>query len=180
MGECSTRVQCLVDVPTVGRCGAPQVGHALLLPYWSLTLFSDFVSYACFAWANLHFPPNHSVFMHIFRWVLGWSLILFNLWVKMDAHRVVKDYAWYWGDAFWLMVMQHDLVFDGVYEIAPHPMYSVGYAGYYGLSMGESLALQKVISTDSDDSRWLIHRAFRFSCCPRCPVRFPSLVRESS
>ncbi|KIR68290.1 phosphatidylethanolamine N-methyltransferase [Cryptococcus bacillisporus CA1873] len=100
-----------------------------------VVLLNDFVSYACFAWANLHFPPNHSVFMHIFRWVLGWSLILFNLWVKMDAHRVVKDYAWYWGDAFWLMVMQHDLVFDGVYEIAPHPMYSVGYAGYYGLSM---------------------------------------------
>ncbi|OWT38448.1 phosphatidylethanolamine N-methyltransferase [Cryptococcus neoformans Bt1] len=100
-----------------------------------VVLLNDFVSYTCFAWANLHFPPNHSVFMHIFRWVLGWSLILFNLWVKMDAHRVVKDYAWYWGDAFWLMVMQHDLVFDGVYEIAPHPMYSVGYAGYYGLSM---------------------------------------------
>lgn len=98
---------------------------------------SDFVSYSLFAWSNLNFPSNHSVFMHIFRWVFGWSLIAFNLWVKIDAHRVVKDYAWYWGDAFWMMVMQHDLVFDGVYEIAPHPMYSVGYAGYYGLSIGK-------------------------------------------
>ncbi|OCF30914.1 phosphatidylethanolamine N-methyltransferase [Kwoniella heveanensis BCC8398] len=100
-----------------------------------VVLLNDFVSYTCFAWSNLHFPPNHSLVAHIFRWAFGWALILFNLWVKMDAHRVVKDYAWYWGDAFWLMVMQHDLVFDGVYEIAPHPMYSVGYAGYYGLSM---------------------------------------------
>nr|KIR88564.1 phosphatidylethanolamine N-methyltransferase [Cryptococcus tetragattii IND107] len=116
---------------------APQEFNAWLMfrQLVDVVLLNDFVSYACFAWANLHFPSNHSVFMHIFRWVLGWSLILFNLWVKMDAHRVVKDYAWYWGDAFWLMVMQHDLVFDGVYEIAPHPMYSVGYAGYYGLSM---------------------------------------------
>ncbi|WWC72280.1 uncharacterized protein I206_106242 [Kwoniella pini CBS 10737] len=100
-----------------------------------IVLLNDFVSYTCFAWSNLHFPPNHSIPFHILRWVGGWSLILFNLWVKIDAHRVVKDYAWYWGDAFWMMVMQNDLVFDGVYEIAPHPMYSVGYAGYYGLSM---------------------------------------------
>ncbi|KAK4685779.1 phosphatidylethanolamine N-methyltransferase, partial [Tremellales sp. Uapishka_1] len=100
-----------------------------------VVLLNDFVSYTCFAWSHLNFPANHSIPMHIFRWVLGWSLIAFNLWVKIDAHRVVKDYAWYWGDAFWLMVMQDDLVFDGVYEIAPHPMYSVGYAGYYGLSM---------------------------------------------
>jgi phosphatidylethanolamine N-methyltransferase len=100
-----------------------------------IVLLNDFVAYSLFAWANLTFPAGQGVLTHIARWVLGWALIVFNLWVKMDAHRVVKDYAWYWGDAFWLMVMQHDLVFDGVYEIAPHPMYSVGYAGYYGLSI---------------------------------------------
>ncbi|KAL7424588.1 phosphatidylethanolamine N-methyltransferase [Cryptotrichosporon argae] len=100
-----------------------------------VVLLNDFVSYTLFAFSHFNAPAGHSLAMHLARWTLGLALIVFNLWVKVDAHRVVKDYAWYWGDAFWLMVMQHDLVFDGVYEIAPHPMYSVGYAGYYGLSM---------------------------------------------
>jgi phosphatidylethanolamine N-methyltransferase len=136
---------------------------------------SDFVSYSCFAWANLHFPPNHSTAMHIFRWVFGWSLILFNLWVKIDAHRVVKDYAWYWGDAFWLLVMQNELVFDGVYEIAPHPMYSVGYAGYYGLSMGES-AISFTGARKLTISRRIVQRAVCVVGCSRCSIRLLAVV----
>ncbi|EPQ27459.1 uncharacterized protein PFL1_04997 [Pseudozyma flocculosa PF-1] len=98
-----------------------------------LILINDFVAYSLFAFSCTRLPEGHSVMMHVLRWVVGWALIFFNLWVKMDAHRVVKDYAWYWGDCFFLCLQS--LVFDGVYEIAPDPMYSIGYAGYYGLSL---------------------------------------------
>ncbi|PWN24981.1 hypothetical protein BDZ90DRAFT_234589 [Jaminaea rosea] len=98
-----------------------------------IILLNDFVAYSLFAFSCTRLPEGHSVVLHVLRWVVGWALIFFNLWVKMDAHRVVKDYAWYWGDCFFRITK--DLVFDGVYEIAPDPMYSLGYAGYYGLSL---------------------------------------------
>ncbi|KAF2121347.1 phosphatidylethanolamine N-methyltransferase [Lophiotrema nucula] len=97
-----------------------------------LILMCDFVSYCLFAVACFQ-RPDESWLLWALRWSTGIVLFLFNLWVKLDAHRVVKDYAWYWGDFFYLIDQQ--LTFDGVFEMAPHPMYSVGYAGYYGISM---------------------------------------------
>ncbi|ORY62955.1 phosphatidylethanolamine N-methyltransferase [Pseudomassariella vexata] len=98
-----------------------------------LILMCDFVSYCLFAIACTHQPDGETLAVTAARWLLGLSLIGFNLWVKLDAHRVVKDYAWYWGDFFYLI--DQELTFDGVFEMAPHPMYSIGYAGYYGISM---------------------------------------------
>ncbi|GAM88569.1 hypothetical protein ANO11243_066030 [Dothideomycetidae sp. 11243] len=98
-----------------------------------LILMSDFVSYCCFAIACASRPAGENTFVFLLRWSSGIVLFLFNLWVKLDAHRVVKDYAWYWGDFFYMI--DQELTFDGVFEMAPHPMYSVGYAGFYGISL---------------------------------------------
>ncbi|CAG8471715.1 2511_t:CDS:2 [Ambispora gerdemannii] len=98
-----------------------------------LILLNDFVSYMCFALANFSIPENSGVILNVLRWAGGLFLFWFNIWVKTDAHRVVKDFAWYWGDFFFLV--EQSLTFDGVFEMAPHPMYSVGYVGYYGISL---------------------------------------------
>jgi phosphatidylethanolamine N-methyltransferase len=98
-----------------------------------LILMCDFTSYCLFAIACGGKPAGEGILMAVARWATGILLVGFNLWVKLDAHRVVKDYAWYWGDFFYLI--DQELTFDGVFEMAPHPMYSVGYAGYYGISM---------------------------------------------
>ena len=98
-----------------------------------LILMCDFVSYCLFAMACGERPAGESILFTALRWITGLGLFGFNLWVKLDAHRVVGDFAWYWGDFFYLI--DQELTFDGVFEMAPHPMYSVGYAGYYGISM---------------------------------------------
>ncbi|KAF1944310.1 phosphatidylethanolamine N-methyltransferas-like protein [Clathrospora elynae] len=106
-----------------------------------LILMCDFVSYCLFAIACFN-RPAESWLLWALRWMTGIVLFLFNLWVKLDAHRVVKDFAWYWGDFFYLI--DQSLTFDGIYDMAPHPMYSVGYAGYYGIAL--MMASYKVLA----------------------------------
>lgn len=60
-----------------------------------LVLFHDFAFYTLFTWAFWEAPA-------VWNWglkdyclgLLGGMIMLFSLWVKSDAHRVVKDYAW--------------------------------------------------------------------------------------
>ncbi|KAF7321133.1 Phosphatidylethanolamine N-methyltransferase [Mycena chlorophos] len=125
----------------VGKMGQDYSFDELPLEYntWLLfrqavdvILLNDFLAYCIFAFSCFRVPEGLSFTVHVLRWVAGLLMIAFNLWVKTEAHDVVKDYGWYWGDVFF---QRGALVFDGVFELAPHPMYSVGYAGYYGLSL---------------------------------------------
>ncbi|KAI0728917.1 phosphatidylethanolamine N-methyltransferase [Fomitopsis betulina] len=125
----------------VGKMGKDYSFDELPLQYNTWLLFrqlvdiilvNDFLAYCMFAFTCFRIPTDLSMSVHIMRWIGGIALIAFNLWVKTEAHDVVKDYGWYWGDVFF---QRGGLTFNGVFELAPHPMYSVGYAGYYGLSL---------------------------------------------
>ena len=51
---------------------------------------------------------NHLV--SLFKNSIGSGLILFNLWVKVNAHNTIKDYAWYWGDFFFRQINNEELI----------------------------------------------------------------------
>ncbi|KAK0200737.1 phospholipid methyltransferase-domain-containing protein [Desarmillaria ectypa] len=135
------RVRNWIRAQLVGKMGKDYSFDELPVEYntWLLfrqvvdvILINDFLAYCMFAFSCFRVPTDLSIPVHVMRWLVGITLIWFNLWVKTEAHNVVKDYGWYWGDVFF---QRGALVFDGVFELAPHPMYSVGYVGYYGLSL---------------------------------------------
>lgn len=98
-----------------------------------LILANDGVSY--FVLAVSCFNPLHtSSYLQIAVCLpVGIALMVLSFWSKAAAHHVLGDFAWYWGDFFF--TVDGTLVFDGVFELFPHPMYTVGYAGYYGSAL---------------------------------------------
>ncbi len=97
-----------------------------------LVLMCDFTSYCLFAAACGGTPIAEQPFLTWLRWIIGLILIAGNVWVKIDAHRIVKE-NWYWADFFF--VIEQELEFDGIFKWFKDPMYTVGYVGYYGISL---------------------------------------------
>ena len=97
-----------------------------------LVLMCDFTSYCLFAAACGRTPFEQWSILTWLRWIVGVSLIAANLWIKVDAHRVVKE-NWYWADFFF--VIEQKLEFKGIFKWFKDPMYTVGYIGYYGISL---------------------------------------------
>jgi len=64
---------------------------------------------------------------------LGLILMATSLYGKVSAHHVIGQFAWFWGDFFFKV--DQELTFDGIFELVPHPMYTVGYGWAYATGL---------------------------------------------
>jgi phosphatidylethanolamine N-methyltransferase len=64
---------------------------------------------------------------------IGFALMATSLMGKVSAHHVIGQFAWFWGDFFFKV--DQELTFDGIFELTPHPMYTVGYGWAYAVGL---------------------------------------------
>ena len=98
----------------------------------NVILINDGLNYLLLGIKCFHLPTELT-WLVVLQYAVGVFLGVFNWWAKVDAHRCIGEYCWYWGDFFFRKEMQ--LTFDGIFELFPHPMYTVGYSLYYGYSL---------------------------------------------
>lgn len=96
-------------------------------------LATDFAAYAAFCLVHWEVPSLSLT--TVLAYAIGGFLCFFGLWAKMDSYRVVRDFAWYWGDFFFLLHSGKELTFDRVFMLSPHPMYTIGYSFFYGAAL---------------------------------------------
>eukprot|EP01104_Vermistella_antarctica_P009439 TRINITY_DN242_c1_g1_i1.p1 TRINITY_DN242_c1_g1~~TRINITY_DN242_c1_g1_i1.p1 ORF type:complete len:800 (-),score=263.30 TRINITY_DN242_c1_g1_i1:68-2323(-) len=92
----------------------------------------DLAAYMAFCFKYCTFPEEFS-FSLVLGYAVGIFLCGFTYWAKVSAYQVIKDFAWYWGDFFFLVDQQ--LTFDRVFSLSPHPMYTIGYSFFYGATL---------------------------------------------
>ena len=98
-----------------------------------VVLAADVVCYFALCFRFFEVPADGITFTVVLQYFVGLLLSAFALWSKSDAYRVIGSFAWYWGDFFFLV--PQELQFDRVFGIAPHPMYTLGYSFFYGMSL---------------------------------------------
>jgi len=94
----------------------------------NISLVNDSTSYFLLGMRCLETPESITVGL-ILQYLLAAALSIFFIWAKYDSHRCIGTYCWYWGDFFYRKNVS--LTFDGIFELFPHPMYTVGYSAYY-------------------------------------------------
>lgn len=94
-----------------------------------IILFHDFIAFCTLSLAYADFATASFLVR-----IAGIILIVLAMLVKIDAYRVTGDSVWYWENFFFRRL--DELTFlDGIYELIPHPMYSLGYGWYYGMTL---------------------------------------------
>jgi len=99
----------------------------------NFVLLNDSSNFVLLGYRCFNMPPLPLSWFLIAQYTIGVLLAIFNWCVKVDAYRCIGTYCWYWGDFFWSK--DQSLTFDGIFELFPHPMYTVGYSVFYGYTL---------------------------------------------